>query len=217
MPTQFTFEDIPAGVTLTGALPDENLLVSTKAYLSSEDGNDFISHVEAVWGYFAPALRPLKLHPSQIDHFLAVIDRNKTATVYCNELQQRALVQAKRPVEAGQNVFRDDIANIEELVFHNSSGTQIDIPPDSGLVLILSAGWRKCLYYDFEALLPETPPRSLNMPRLFGGIPPTASLPRYVFHYRRAMGWYARMGMVSFHLDDARGSQQDHSVFSEGR
>lgn len=168
MPTSFTFNEVPAGVSLTGALKDENLLVSTKAYLSSEDGNDFISLIEAVWGYFSEALRPLGVYPSQVDHFLAVMDRNRTATLYLNELQQRALARAKRPIEVGKHVFRDDIAGIEELVFHDATGKQIEILPDNGLVLILSVGWRKCLYYDFEAILPETPLRSLNMPRLFG-------------------------------------------------
>lgn len=168
MPTRITFDDIPAGVSLTAALPDENVLVSMKAYLSSEDGNDFISHLEAVWGCIESALRPTGVRPSQVDHFLAVIERSKQATLYCNELQQRALVRAKRSVQAGQEVFKDDIASIEELVFHDSTGSRIDIPPDSGIVLILSVGWRKCLYYDFEALIPETPPRSLDVPKLFG-------------------------------------------------
>ena len=168
MPTQLTFDEIPAGVSLTGALKDEDFLLSSKAYLSSEDGNDFISHIEAVWGYFSEVYRPSGVLPSQVDHFLAVIDRNRTATLYLNELQQRAMARAKRPIEAGQHVSRDDIAGVEELVFLDSAGTQIEIPPENGIVLILSEGWRKCLYYDFAALLPETPPRSLNISRLFG-------------------------------------------------
>src|SRR5690606_29553307 len=129
MPIQFTFDQLPAGVTLTGALNGEDILVSTKAFLSSEDGNDFNSHIEAVWGYFADAYRPSGILASQVDHFLTVIDHNKSATLYLNELQQRTLTRAKRPIDAGQQVFRDDIAGIEELVFHDSAGTHVGIPP----------------------------------------------------------------------------------------
>jgi len=168
MPTQFTFQDVPAGVSLTGVLKGEKVSISSKAYLSSEDGNDFLTHIEAVWGYFANELRPSGVQPSQVDHSLAVIDRDKTATAYLNELRQQGSVRVKRSIQAGQHVFPDDIAGVEELMFHDSGGTAIQISPASGLVLILSVGWRKCLYYDFEALDPDTPPRSFNMPRLFG-------------------------------------------------
>jgi len=168
MPTPFKFDEVPAGVSLTSTLDGENVLISSKAYFSSEDGNDFLTHIEAVWGYFSNVLCPSGLQPSQVDHFLAVIDRNKTATLYVNELRQQVSARIKRPIKAGQHIFRDDLAGIEELVFHDAAGQRIEIPPDNGLVLILSVGWRKCLYYDFEALITETPPRSLNMPRLFG-------------------------------------------------
>lgn len=167
MPIQFSFGQSPAGVTMTGALEGEDVQVSTRAYLSTEDGNLFVSHLEAVWGYFCGAMNSSGIQPSQVDHFLAVIDRDGTATLFVNELQQRALVRAKRAIDAGEHIFRDDIAGIEELQFLDSAGTPVNIPPDNGLVLILSVGWRKCLYYDFEALLPETSNRSVNLPRLF--------------------------------------------------
>lgn len=64
--------------------------------------------------------------------------------------------------------IRDDIAGIAEVRFEDSVGTPVVISPDNGLVLILSVGWRKCLYYDFEALLPETPARTIDLPKLFG-------------------------------------------------
>lgn len=168
MPFRFSFDELPGGVALSSALDGEMLSFSTRLLLSTEDGSDFISHIEAIWGFFSEALRPSGISPSQVDHFLAVIDRNKTATLYLNELQQEVLVRAKRGVQRGQPCHKDDIAEIEELVLLDAEGRQIEIFPNDGLVLIMSVGWRKCLYYDFEVLVPESPPRSVNLPRLFG-------------------------------------------------
>lgn len=168
MPLQFSFDQPPAGVAMNGALEGEDVQVSMRAYLSTEDGNLFVTHLESVWGYFSSIMDSSGIRPSQVDHFLAVINRDGTAKLFVNELHQRGLVRAKRAIDAGQLVYRDDIAGIEELQFEDSAGTSVAIPPDSGFVLILSVGWRKCLYYDFEALLPETPARTINLPKLFG-------------------------------------------------
>lgn len=167
MPITMTFDNPPAGISLTAALKDEDVLISTKGYLSSESGNDFITHLEGIWGFFSKPFRERGIFPSQIDHLLAIITRNE-ARVYCNELQQRALMRSKRAIEAGEAVSKDDIATIEELVFHDADGTPIEIQPDDGIVLIMSVGWRKCLYYDLEVLTPDSDPRSLDVAKLFG-------------------------------------------------
>ena len=120
MPIHMTFDQPPAGIVLTSALPGEDMLISTKAYLSSEDGNDFVSHLEGIWGYFEPSLREQGVMPSQIDHFLALVSPNLETRLFCNELQQRAQVRVKRAIEAGKAVFKDDIATIEELVLHDA-------------------------------------------------------------------------------------------------
>ena len=168
MPIHMTFDQPPAGIALTSALPGEDSLISTKAYLSSEDGNDFISHLEGIWGYFGPSLREQGVMPSQIDHFLALVSPNLETRLFCNEFQQRAQVRAKRAIEAGEAVFKDDIATIEKLVLHDAGGIPIEIPSDHGIVFIMSVGWRKCLYYDFSLFGPESQPRSMEMTKLFG-------------------------------------------------
>lgn len=168
MPIQIMLDKLPAGISLTHALPDEQVEVCTKAYLSSEDGNDFIGHLEGVWGCFKVDMARRGISPSQIDHFLAIISREKKATLFCNELQQIAVMQAKREIEVGESVFKDDIADIEELVVQDASGKLIEIPPDHAVVLILSVGWRKCLYYDFSVFGADARIRPLDIPRLFG-------------------------------------------------
>lgn len=161
-------DHIPAGISLTSALPNEDLLVSTKAYLSTEDGNDFISHLEGLWGYFSDPLSHRGVGSSQVDHLLAVFDKDKTVRVFCNELQQRVLMRPKRAINSGERVAKDDIASIEELVFIDSDDNEIEIASDKGIVLIMSVGWRKCLYYDLDVLAADSPPRSLDIARLFG-------------------------------------------------
>lgn len=169
MPIEISLDQPPAGVTLDGALQGESVPVCQKIHLSSEDGNEFIDHLEAIWGYFGGELQRRGIWPSQVDHFLGLVSRENKATLFCNELQQRSLMRAKRSIKAGEPVCKDDIADIEELVFHDNSGTAIEIPNDHGVVLILSVGWRKCLYYDFAVLTPNAPCRPLQISKLFGG------------------------------------------------
>jgi len=157
MPVHITLDAFPTGIALTTPMPGDDALVSVKEYISSEDGNDFISHLEGIWSYFGRLLGHQRIMPSQVDHFLAVIGPNKEATLFCNELRQRGIMRPKRAITDGEVVLRDDIATIEALSFQDADGNPIEIPPEYGVVLILSVGWRKCLYYDFDVLRPEAP------------------------------------------------------------
>ena len=42
------------------------------------------------------------------------------------------------------------------------------VTDDHGIASIMSVGWRKCAYYDFSVFAPESQPRSMDMPKLFG-------------------------------------------------
>lgn len=167
MPTTIHLEHPPEAITLTAALKDEMLTVCTQARLSSEDGAAFLFHLEAIWRCFDVPMRKRGVFPSQVDHFLAIMTREGEATLYCNELQQRILVRSKRRVDAGQQVSKDDIADMEELTFHDASGTRIEIPPECGVVVILSHGWRKSLFYDL-GVDSESVPRTVDMGKLLG-------------------------------------------------
>ena len=105
-----------------------------------------------------------RLQPSQIDHLLAVINKDKTAALYINELDFKGHVSIKKKIEAGQSVHIDDIADIRTLEFPG-----VEIPNDTGIFLIFSVGWRKGLFYDLMPLHPDSGGlRDYNINNLLG-------------------------------------------------
>jgi len=81
---------------------------------------------------------------STVDHLVALIRQDLTATVYVNELTQVAQIRAAGPVKAGAEVRQRDIADVTELRFEG-----VDVPQDVALVIVFSQGWRKGLFFDF--------------------------------------------------------------------
>ena len=84
---------------------------------------------------------------------LAICPPKGKVTVYVNELELRARIRVTGPVEAGQAVTRDDIADIERLELG------VQIPDDAGFLFLFSVGWRKGLFYDFGPIIGQTPER----------------------------------------------------------
>jgi hypothetical protein len=138
--------------------------VQTVEYVSTDDGERFIGRVE---GFPTSVLQRLPLDrrvlPSQVDHLLVVIRRDSGATVYVNELRFVARVRAARAIAAGSLVTKDDIVDIDRLEFEG-----VAIPPDCGVLFLMSVGWRKGLFYDFGPLHPDAPPRSFDPLVSFG-------------------------------------------------
>jgi hypothetical protein len=164
---------VPAGYSLTLALKGEDVSVQQKEFLTSEDGNNFITRLEGVSTCFFPFFREARVPFSQVNNFLAVVRPDQIATVYCNELQIEARTRVKRldphGIRVGEPVFADDIADIEEAVLVDAAGSPVPIPDDCGVVLILSQGWRKCLFYDYSVLdRTRSRRRTDDIPRLFG-------------------------------------------------
>lgn len=145
MPTDITLTEIPAGYSLSAGRSGQTVEVATCEFLSSEDGDAFIRRLDGfptiILGKLPPANR---LNPSQVDHLLAIIRKDNTATVYVNELSVIAEVLVKRACKVGQPVFGDDIADIRKIMFKG-----IEIPTDTGVLYLFSSGWRKALFYDF--------------------------------------------------------------------
>jgi hypothetical protein len=152
MPHEIVFDDLPAGYSLSYTKKGEKALVRTIEFTSSEDGDEFIARLEG----FPPQILSMltssaNFKPSTVDHLLAIIRRDKTATVYVNELSISAYARVKRGVEKDAPVFFDDIADIERLIIDN-----VSIPSDAGFAFLFSCGWRKGLFYDFSPLASET-------------------------------------------------------------
>ena len=172
MPRQLQLKHMPVGYALMVPTKGECVPFQRKGFLTSEDGNAFITRLEGVAAHFSPFFGGQGVSPSQVDHFLAVVRPDQSATVYCNELRIEAEMRVKRVsptgVRAGQAVTTDDIADIESANLLDVGGRPVEIPDDCGLVLILSRGWRKCLFYDYSVLHQGAGRRTDHLPRLFG-------------------------------------------------
>jgi hypothetical protein len=166
MPFEITLNDLPAGYAASAGKKGEKVSVITREFTSSEDGDIFISRLE---GYPSQIINSIPsgsgVKSSTVDHLLAIIRRDKTATVYVNELSIVVKATIKgRDIEAGLFIYSDDIADIQKLEFHG-----ITIPDDVGIIVLLSKGWRKGLYYDLKPLVPpDFSPRDYDLEMLCG-------------------------------------------------
>lgn len=166
MPYEITLNDLPAGYAASAAKKGDNVSLITREFTSSEDGDIFISRLEGYPSIIINALPSESgVKSSIVDHLLAIIRRDKTITVYVNELNIVVKATIKgRDIEAGQYVYSDDIADIQKLEFHG-----ITIPASSGIVLLISKGWRKGLYFDLKPLVPpKFSPRDYDLEMLCG-------------------------------------------------
>lgn len=153
MPTTITLDGPPAGFTLNNARNGETVEVSTRGFVTSEDGDalaELLDQVSDVWLSRLPSHRP----ESTIDHLVIVFRRDNTAQVFVNEVSMHAFVTLKAAgVEAGQPIPRDAVADTHRLLLDG-----VDVPTDAGVLVMLSARWRRGVLYDF-AHVPSRQPR----------------------------------------------------------
>ncbi|MCW5876973.1 MAG: hypothetical protein KIS85_08855 [Anaerolineales bacterium] len=149
MVTRITLDGLPAGITLTAARKGEKAQVIARNYLTTADGEEFTIALEGITGYFLSKMPSSSLVvESQIDHLLAIINRDKSAIIYINELQTIAKLRLKQlEINKGDLIRKDDVIDVVKLSFGN-----IRIPPESGIAFLFSLGWRKGLFYDFAPL-----------------------------------------------------------------
>lgn len=164
MPHEIHFDRPPAGYAITSARSGEHVSVQYIEFTSTEDGQHFIQRLEGFPTQIINKLAGrLDITPSQVDHFLAIIRRDGMATIYINELPQTARIRVGRAIKKGEKVFKNDIVDIDRLQLG-----EIDIPDDCGVAFLLSAGWRKGLFYDFGPLQPTPVPRAFDCEEVFG-------------------------------------------------
>ena len=132
----------PGGYALTSARDGDYGQVAYREFTSTEDGQHFIQRLE---GHPSAILQrlPSQISPSQVDHMLAICRRDGKADVYVNELDLRLHPRAARSLKAGEEVRKDDIADIE------SFELGVQVPDNAGFLFVFSVGWRKGLFYDF--------------------------------------------------------------------
>jgi len=135
-----------------------------REFTSSEDGELFISRLE---GFPSDILGRLPasagLGPSSIEHMLVIIHPDLRADVYVNECKITARARAARPLQAGDPVTENDIIDIGDLVFQG-----VEAPPEAAVVCVLSAGWRKGLFFDFMPLGGDRPVREYDLWSVLG-------------------------------------------------
>lgn len=153
-----------AGHAATTGRPGEKLRVITREFVSSEDGDLLISRLE---GFPTQLLSHVPgdtiLLPSAISRMLAIIRRDRTATLYINEPKVYADIQAKEHLPAHSLVSKDQIADVRALQF-----ADIDVPPDVGLMFFFTVNWRRGLFYDFWPLQPEPKERDYDLSAVLG-------------------------------------------------
>jgi hypothetical protein len=162
VPTEVILNEVPVGVAARTSRKGETASVRVTGFLSSEDGQELITHLEQFPSTLLMKAVGTRVPPSQVDNLLAIIRRDKTATVYVNELQPQLISKVARAKERGEAVFRDDIVDI------TSAELGVDVPADAGVVIVFSWGWRRGLFYDFCPLGPDARPRAFDLPAVLG-------------------------------------------------
>ncbi|MFL6258118.1 MAG: hypothetical protein ACJ76Y_00280 [Thermoanaerobaculia bacterium] len=168
MPQRFRISPIH-GISGSYGFENEPLTVYLSGFYSTEDGEQFVTVAEQLTNALSGTLREIGIRPSQIDNLLISIDEEGNGTLYCNELDFRLCIRAKRDVKKGEGITEDDVLDVEELHLY-VDGTPMIPPKDSALIFIFSVGWRKGLYFNFTPLKPDEPEPLPDLARLFGAL-----------------------------------------------
>ncbi|MBI3166711.1 MAG: hypothetical protein HYZ24_18655 [Chloroflexi bacterium] len=156
-------KNVSLGYSETASKKGDDVTVSLIGFFSSEDGDELIKRLEG----FPQELLSLSpftppFPPSKVDTLIAIIRKDKTVSVYLNEVKTIAKMRIKGGKEKGEMIFTDDILDIEEVEFQD-----ILIPDDAGVVYVFSVGWRKGFFYDFSPLHGEV--RDYNIKKQMAG------------------------------------------------
>jgi len=157
-----TLEHLIAGFGLNSVREGEQVQVQASGFASSEDGTKLVSWLEELVSPLLSRACPA-VSPSQVDHLVAVIRKDRTARIYVNEVPMVALVRPKKDIQAGQVVLRDDVADVGAVRLQG-----VELPADAGVVVLISSGWRKGLFFDLAPLHGAS--RTFNLDSLLGNI-----------------------------------------------
>lgn len=163
MPQRIKFDKPLAGFTASSARAGDSVQLVVSGFVSSEDGLDLVDKLEQA---VSPSLRKLvpPISPSQVDHFLAIVDTTGEQQVYVNELRAVARARLARKVEPGQPVNADDLVEIGSL------DLGVEVPNSSGILFVTSVGWRKAFFFDLGPLGKDTAPRDYDLAQFLGQV-----------------------------------------------
>ncbi len=164
MPYEISLNDLPDGVAEASARKGEHTNIITREFVCSEHGDLFISRLD---GFPSVLTARCGIKSSSVESLLAILRKDNTVTVYVNEVRLAVHIRCKRDTEAGEEITSDDIVDIDKVTFVNGDSlVEIEVPNESGIVWIFSAGWRKGLWYDFGPL--NFAPRNYDLKSLCG-------------------------------------------------
>ena len=124
----------------------------TQGFLSSEDGIDFITHLDGLWPVILDPAGLSIREVGGIDRLLAVIHRDCSVDLYINEPSMNLSASLKMTVD---KIYKDQpvgLDSIEHMVSIEFEG--VPIPQSSGFFWVFSFGWRKGLLFDVSPLTP---------------------------------------------------------------
>ena len=177
--------------------------VATAEFTSSADGETFMSRLEGVPQDLLFALPPgARVSPSQVHHLVGVVRKDNTATVYVNECEIKGLARSARAIEEGEPATEDDMVDLLSVSFVDTgSGEEVVFPPDAGLVVVMSSGWRKGLYFDLDPLRDGAGERDYDVGRELGSCmaylfnAPIASMSQEDWDFMIGRGWFPFIGL----------------------
>lgn len=155
MPLEFQLNERVCGISMNSASVGGNVQVLTQELIGPTEPH-LLGRLEELQGAVFAKIPGLPL-PSTIDHVLLVIRPDLTGTAYVNELRIQVMVLVNRDVEAGTPVYPRDVTDV------SSVDLGVQVPPDNGVILVRSAGWRRSLFFDLGPLLPEHGPRAFPL------------------------------------------------------
>jgi hypothetical protein len=158
MPQEFKLTERICGISMNSAAPGEKVQIRTQELIGPTEPHllDRLEQLQLAVFDKIPGIPP----PSLIDHILVVIRPDLAGTAYVNELNIQAMVRVNRAVEAGTVVYRHDITEV------TSVELGVPVPPDNGVIVVRSSGWRRSLFFDLGPLIPEHGPRAEPLEKL---------------------------------------------------
>ncbi len=127
------------------------LKVHISGYYTIENGEGLIRALDGIsHAYLSQLPKEKRPDESQINSLLAIVRKDKSCTLYINELQLVAEIITKRFAAKNDAVYTDDIADVVRMTIKD-----ITIPSDAGFALVLSSGWRRGLFFDYGPFFPD--------------------------------------------------------------
>ena len=168
MPYEIKLDNLPQGYVLEPVQKGSQNVQTTIAYrgfVSSEDGNLLVKYLEGISdGFFSKLSERKPGLESTIDNLLIIVRKDMTATIYINEIPFVLVGRSRKGMKTGDPVMAADIVDVQKLKLNG-----IEIPQDAGVVLIISSGWRKGLFFDYGPILSiDSHPREYDHEMLFG-------------------------------------------------